>query len=108
MKDRREHDIRIPSRTRKVIIKPVSTRQVKRFLKKPLSQTSAVIYFAEKDSRPFLLGPDGGGVSAGGQFGLSENWKLTKDKLDRIFIIASEKDVAEDMPNESESPKEET
>lgn len=88
-----------PGRTRKVIIKPVSKGQVRRFLREPLSHTSAVIYFTEKDRRPFLLGPDGGGISAGGEFRLTGKWKLTKDKLDRIFIIAAEEAEAEAAPD---------
>ncbi len=83
-------------KTRKVIIKPVSKRQVKRFLKKPLAQTSAVVYFTEKDHKPFLLSPDGGGISVSGEFRLTKKWKLTKDKLDRIFIITAEEDSLEE------------
>lgn len=100
MKDRRKSNPAVPAKTRKVITKPASKRQVRRFLKEPLSKTSAVVYFTEKDQRPFLLGPDGGGVSAGAEFKLSDKWKLTKKKLDRIFIIASEEDLTIDKMEE--------
>lgn len=105
MKERAGKNSAGPERTRKVIIKPASKRQVRRFLKEPLSRTSAVIYFTEKDRRPFLLGPDGGGISAGGEFRLTKKWRLTKDKLDRIFIIAAEKDAAEVAPEDGDPPE---
>lgn len=95
MKNKREKDSSGPAKTRKVIIKPISKRQVKRFLKEPLSHRSAVIYFTEKDHKPFLLDAEGGGISAGGDFRLTKKWKLTKEKLDRIFVIAAEDDVDE-------------
>lgn len=81
--------------TRKVIIKPASTGQVKRYLKEPLSRRSAVIYFTEKDHRPFILDAEGGGISAGGDFRLASGWKLTREKLGRIFVIAAEGDAGE-------------
>jgi hypothetical protein len=96
MKRNKSKDGQERPKTRKVIIKPVSKRQVKRFLKKPFAQTSAVVYFTEKDQKPFLLSPEGGGISASGEFKLTKKWKLTKDKLDRIFIIAAEEDALED------------
>jgi hypothetical protein len=92
MKRNNSKDGQTGPRTRKVIIKPVSKRQVRRFLKKPLAKTSAVVYFTEKDHKPFILSPSGGGLSANGDFRLTKKWKLTKDKLDRIFIIATEED----------------
>lgn len=73
---------------RQIIFKPKSTREVKKYLKPPLSQTSAVIYFTE-DHKPFLLGPDGSGISTQAGFKLGEDWKLTEDKLSRILIITS-------------------
>jgi hypothetical protein len=90
-------------KTRKVIIKPVSKRQVKRFLKKSLAKTSAVVYFTEKDQKPFLLSPGGGGLSVSGDFKLTKKWKLTKDKLDRIFIITAEEDS---LPEEEDGGEE--
>jgi hypothetical protein len=82
--------------SRKLIIKAKSKRQVRRYLKNPLAKTSAVIYFTGNDQRPFILSPKGGGISSGGEFKLTKKWKLSKDKLDRIFIIASEEDVLSD------------
>ena len=92
-----------PVKTKKVILKAVSKRQVNRFLKEPLSHKSAVVYFTERDHRPFLLGPNGGGISVGGKFQLTKKWKLKKDKLQRIFIITTEADI----PPEDNLPDEE-
>jgi len=91
-----------PVKTKKVILKAVSKRQVKRFLKGPLSHKSAVVYFTERDHRPFLLGSNGG-ISVGGEFRLTKKWKLKKDKLQRIFIITTEADI----PPEDNLPDEE-
>jgi hypothetical protein len=89
--------------SRKVIIKARSKRQVRRYLKNPLADRAAVIYFTEKDQRPFILSPGGGGISASGEFKLTKKWKLSKEKLDRIFIIASEADTLhEDDPDDDE------
>jgi hypothetical protein len=92
---RKEQTPAEPTETRKVIIKPVSTRQVRRFLREPLSQRAAVIYFTERDHRPFILDGEGGGISAGGDFRLTNSWKLTKEKLGRIFVITAEEDSGE-------------
>lgn len=90
-------------KTKKVILKAVSKRQVKRFLNGPLSHKSAVVYFTERDHKPFLLGPNGGGISVGGEFRLTKKWKLKEDKLQRIFIITTE----EDIPPEDNLPDKE-
>ncbi len=91
-----------PSR-RKVIFRPRSKREVLRYLRKPLADTSAVIYFTEADRKPFLLDGDGGGIAAGGAFRLSDRWKLTRDKLERIYIIAAEEDYPETRAGEPEA-----
>lgn len=105
MKRKKSNNGQERPKTRKVIIKPVSKRQVKRFLKKQSAPTSAVVYFTKKDQRPFLLSPDGGGISADGEFKLTSKWKLTKDKLNRIFIITAEEDSLEE---DEEASDEET
>ena len=71
-------------------------------MKKSLAKTSAVVYFTEKDHKPFLLSPGGGGLSANGDFRLTKKWKLTKDKLDRIFIITTEEDSLPEEENDGE------
>ena len=80
---------------RKVMMKASSVRQVKRYLKSPFSDRSAVIYFTEKERRPFIL-TNRGGISADGRYGLLKGWKLTKDKLDRIFIVAAVEDTTKE------------
>lgn len=84
---------------RQVVFKPRTVREVKRFLKDPLAKSSAVIYFADGDSKPFLLGPPGAGISSGAEFKLKKKWKLRKDKLPRIFIITNEDDYAPHVPD---------
>jgi hypothetical protein len=81
---------------RQIVIKPRSVRQVKRYLKEPLSLCSAVIYFSEKDDTPYLLDPEGG-ISSGGRFRLTENWQLSADRLERIVIVTSEACPADEV-----------
>jgi|GEM_PF-2914389 len=85
----------------KVMMKASSMRQVKRYLKKPLSERSAVIYFTEKERKPFILN-NGGGLSADGRHGLLKRWKLTRDKLDRIFIVAAIEDTTKEAEKDEE------
>lgn len=75
------------------VIKPKTTREVKKFLKPPLSNSSIVIYFTEKDKRPFVLTEDKEGISIQQEYKLTNKWRLTKDKLDRVIIVTSETDL---------------
>lgn len=84
---------------KRTVILPKSTGQVKKHLKPPLSSKSAVVYFTRKDGMPFLLDSSGGGYSPMSEFRLKENWKLSKDKLDRIVIITVEEFAEETGPN---------
>ena len=74
---------------RQVIFQPKSMREVRKYLKEPLARNSAVIYFTGKDRRPFLLGSKGG-ISSHAEFKLAGKWKLSSDKLGRIYIIVDE------------------
>jgi hypothetical protein len=74
---------------KQIIMKPKSVRELKKYLKPPLSEMSAVVYFTEKNNKPFLLDREGG-ISAKGEYRLPRNWKPSDEKLDRIFIITVE------------------
>lgn len=71
---------------RLTIIKPKSTKEVAKYLKPPLSKTSVVIYFAEKDNRPFMLDAEGG-ISPKAEYRLSRPFEALNVKLDRITIM---------------------
>jgi hypothetical protein len=91
---------------KRTIILPNSTRQVKKHLKPPLSNKSAVVYFTRNGGMPFLLDSSGGGYSPMYEFRLKKDWRLSKDKLKRIVIITVE-EFAEETRPEGQAPLEE-
>lgn len=80
---------------RLTIIKPKTTKEVVKYLKPPLSKTSAVLYFAEKDNRPFILDAEGG-LSSKAEYRLSKPFEALGARIDRITILTMESNVKED------------
>ena len=71
---------------RLTVIKPKTAKEVAKYLKPQLSKTSAVIYFAEKDNRAFLLDAEGG-LSSRAEYRLSKPFEALSAKIERITIL---------------------
>jgi hypothetical protein len=74
---------------RQIILKPKSVRELRKYLKPPLSEVSAVIYFYGNGYRPFLL-DQSGGISSGAEYRLRDDFKIKSDMLDRIVVVTVE------------------
>jgi hypothetical protein len=87
---------------RQVVFRPKSVGEIKKHLKPPLCNVSAVIYFTENDDMPFLLDSTGG-ISAGAEYRLSRGWEPTRDKLHRFIIVTMEEYVDKTPADETDT-----